>query len=89
MEYRLLDNSATTSNPQLHLTSPQSFIITFPNSLEWPLLLISSLNPVDLLDNDILMNSDNLKLVSAIFYQIFNFSQNDSPLQTMNVFYFI
>ena len=31
-----------------------------------------------------------LKLVSAIFYQIFIFSANDSPLKTMkNVFYFI
>ena len=31
-----------------------------------------------------------LKLVSAIFYQIFIFSPNDSPLKTMkNVFYFI
>ena len=31
-----------------------------------------------------------LKLVSAIFYQIFIFSQNDSPLKTVkNVFYFI
>ena len=31
-----------------------------------------------------------LKLVSAIFYQIFIFSQNDRPLKTMkNVFYFI
>ena len=30
----------------------------------------------------------NLKLVSAIFYQIFIFSQNDSPLKTMtNVFF--
>ena len=32
----------------------------------------------------------NLKLVSAIFYQIFIFSPNDSPSKTMkNVFYFI
>ena len=32
----------------------------------------------------------NLKLVSAIFYQIFIFSPNDSPLKTMkNVFFFI
>ena len=32
----------------------------------------------------------HLKLVSAIFYQIFIFSSNDSPLKTMkNVFYFI
>ena len=32
----------------------------------------------------------NLKLVSAIFYQIFIFSPTDSPLKTMkNVFYFI
>ena len=31
-----------------------------------------------------------LKLASAIFYQIFIFSPNDSPLKTMkNVFYFI
>ena len=31
-----------------------------------------------------------LKLVSAIFYQIFIFSPNDGPLKTMkNVFYFI
>ena len=31
-----------------------------------------------------------LKLVSAIFYQVFIFSPNDSPLKTMkNVFYFI
>ena len=31
-----------------------------------------------------------LKLVSAIFYQIFIFSPNKSPLKTMkNVFYFI
>ena len=31
----------------------------------------------------------DLKLVSAIFYQIFIFSQNDSHLKTMkNVFYF-
>ena len=31
-----------------------------------------------------------LKLVSAIFYQIFIFSPNDSPLKTMrNIFYFI
>ena len=31
-----------------------------------------------------------LKLVFAIFYQIFIFSPNDSPLETMrNVFYFI
>ena len=31
-----------------------------------------------------------LKLVSAIFYQIFIFSPNDSPLKTMkNVFHFI
>ena len=31
-----------------------------------------------------------LKLVSAIFYQFFIFSPNDSPLKTMkNVFYFI
>ena len=30
-----------------------------------------------------------LKLVSAIFYQIFGFSRNDSPLKTMkNVFLF-
>ena len=35
-------------------------------------------------------NKKLLKLVSAIFYQIFIFSQNDSPLKTMkNVFYFI
>ena len=32
----------------------------------------------------------DLKLVSAIFYQMFIFSPNDSPLKTMkNVFYFI
>ena len=35
----------------------------------------------------------NLKRVSAIFYQIFNFSSNDRPTKTMkikkNVFYFI
>ena len=32
----------------------------------------------------------HLKLVSAIFYQIFIFSPYDSPLKTMkNVFYFI
>ena len=32
----------------------------------------------------------SLKLVSAIFYQIFIFSPNDSPLKVMkNVFYFI
>ena len=32
----------------------------------------------------------SLKLVSAIFYQIFIFSLNDSPLKTMkNVFYFL
>ena len=31
-----------------------------------------------------------LKLVSTIFYQIFIFSPNDSPLKTMkNAFYFI
>ena len=31
-----------------------------------------------------------LKLVSAIFYQIFIFSPNDNPLKNMkNVFYFI
>ena len=31
-----------------------------------------------------------LQLVPAIFYQIFIFAQNDSPLKTMkNVFYFI
>ena len=31
-----------------------------------------------------------LKLVSAIFYKIFSFSPNDSPLKTMkNVFYFM
>ena len=31
-----------------------------------------------------------LKLVSAIFYQIYSFSSNDSALKTMkNVFYFI
>ena len=31
-----------------------------------------------------------LKLVSAIFYQIFIFSPNDSPLKTIkNVFYFV
>ena len=31
-----------------------------------------------------------IKLVSAIFYQFFIFSQTDSPLKTMkNVFYFI
>ena len=34
--------------------------------------------------------SVSLKLVSAIFYQIFIFSSNDSPSKTMkNVFYFI
>ena len=34
--------------------------------------------------------SINLKLVSAIFYQFFIFSPNESPLKTMkNVFYFI
>ena len=33
---------------------------------------------------------ENLKLVSAIFYQIYIFSPNDSPLKTMkNIFYFI
>ena len=33
---------------------------------------------------------EHLKLVCAIFYQIFMFSPNDSPLKTMkNVFYFI
>ena len=32
----------------------------------------------------------DLNVVSAIFYQIFVFSQNDSPLKTTkNVFYFI
>ena len=32
----------------------------------------------------------SFKLVSAIFYQLFIFSPNDSPLKTMkNVFYFI
>ena len=32
----------------------------------------------------------SLKVVSAIFYQIFIFSRNDSPLKTMkNNFYFI
>ena len=36
------------------------------------------------------VTSQNLKLVSAIFYQIFIFSPNDSPSKTMkNVFYFI
>ena len=35
-------------------------------------------------------SSNCLKLVSAIFYRIFIFSPNDSPLKTMkNVFYFI
>ena len=35
-------------------------------------------------------SSRSLKLVSAIFYQIFIFSPNDSPSKTMkNVFYFI
>ena len=35
-------------------------------------------------------NTYRLKLVSAIFYQIFIFSSNDRPLKTMeNVFYFI
>ena len=35
-------------------------------------------------------NKQSLKLVSAIFYQIFIVSPNDSPLKTMkNVFYFI
>ena len=29
----------------------------------------------------------NLKLVSAIFYQIFIFSQNDSPLKTDKCFF--
>ena len=34
--------------------------------------------------------SEYLKLVSAIFYQVFIFSPNDSPLKTVkNVFYFI
>ena len=36
------------------------------------------------------MGTKNLKLLLAIFYQIFIFSPNDSPLKTMkNVFYFI
>ena len=35
-------------------------------------------------------NKQALKLVSAIFYQIFILSPNDSPLKTMkNVFHFI
>ena len=35
-------------------------------------------------------NCSYLKLVPAFFYQIFNFSPNDSPLETMrNFFYFI
>ena len=34
--------------------------------------------------------NSQLKLVSAIFYQIFIFSPNDSPLKTVkNIFYFI
>ena len=38
--------------------------------------------------NAIKINS--LKLVSAIFYEFFIFSRNDSPLKTMkNVFYFV
>ena len=37
-----------------------------------------------------LVKSTILKLVSAIFYQIFIFSPNCSPLKTMNnIFYFI
>ena len=37
-----------------------------------------------------LNKSDYLKLVSAIFYQIFIFSSSDRPSKTMkNVFYFI
>ena len=47
-----------------------------------------------ILMNDIfnIGDSDNydLKLVSAVFYQIFIFSPSDSPSKTMkNVFYFI
>ena len=35
-------------------------------------------------------NIFKLKLVSAVFYQIFIFSSNDSPSKTLkNVFYFI
>ena len=38
----------------------------------------------------IIILNDNLKLVSAIFYQIFVFPPNDSPSKTMKtVFYFI
>ena len=43
-----------------------------------------------LLYNFLWYNFEKLKLVSAIFYQFFIFSPNDSPLKTMkNVFYFI
>ena len=43
-----------------------------------------------LLQNLLIVGHSNLKLVSAIFYQISIFSPNDSPLKTMkNVFYFI
>ena len=44
-------------------------------------------------NKDIMIMGDfniNLKLVSAIFYQILIFSSNDRPLKTMkHVFYFI
>ena len=38
----------------------------------------------------IIGNYTNLRLVSAVFYQIFVFSSTDSPSKTMkNVFYFV
>ena len=47
----------------------------------------SNLNKLPSLQVDL---KTTLKLVSAIFYQIFIFSPNYSPLKTMkNVFYFI
>ena len=61
-------------------------------------LLTDHLKAFDCIDHKLLIvklykygvSSSALKLVSAIFYQIFIFSPKDSPSKTMkNVFYFI
>ena len=87
------------SPPYVHDVWRKIFLLL--HSTDWPNFIVWLPLLREILDNicitiacwpgcNAIIFEINLKLVSAIFYQIFIFSPYDSPLKTMkNVFYFI